>query len=670
MGGATELSGPLRGFGVPPDPVAWLALAGAGVVVFLAMRPLPWERLVRSRATVPVLACLAALLSLAYVTYYLRGGPRIIDATAYWLEAHALAQGKPSFSVIGPTASFRGRFLLTAPGSEQLAVVFPPGYPLALSLGVLLGFPLLVGPLIAAMLALVTFRLGLRLWQRRDAACVAAAFSVLCATLRYHTSDTMSHGWAALLLATSVLFGTSSRRSAPAVVGFTVGMLVATRPVSGVVGLVVLAMALWNWRTWASVGLTGLALLPGLALLAWHQQAATGSPWGSSHLRYYLLADGPVGCFRYGFGAGIGCLHEHGDFVRQFLPEGHGVLEGLASTGRRLRLHLMDVANIELVALLVPWAAWRVRHTHAGKLVIVAIVCLIAGYVPFYFDGNYPGGGARLFADLLPLEHALLGGLVLQRWWTSVAFAGSLLGFALHTSFEHRALAEREGGAPMFYASALAAQGIESGVVFVNTDHAFNLGHNPTENAGAITVARYSGGAHDRVLLQELDQTHGYTYFFDPTRGTHTLSVYSPASEAPFEAAMEWPLLEARGGWARPAHSAEACVQGGRGLALHPTGDQPMSAVVELFVSRSGRYRVETAWAALTDAPLVLSPSVEVAGTRWETSLPTESCASLLGPPLWLERGRHRMTLTVYEHGWLLDSFRTLPAGPRHPKRR
>ena len=37
------------------------------------------------------------------------------------------------------------------------------------------------------------------------------------------------------------------------------------------------------------------------------------------------------------------------------------------------------------------------------------VVAHVLAYVPFYFDGNYPGGGARLLADVLPAEHALFG---------------------------------------------------------------------------------------------------------------------------------------------------------------------------------------------------------------------------------------------------------------------
>ena len=77
--------------GLPRDPAQWLALFLA-LGVFLAggrlLRPSPH----RGRFTV-LSALAAAALSAAYISVYLRGGPRIIDATSYFLEGRALAKG-------------------------------------------------------------------------------------------------------------------------------------------------------------------------------------------------------------------------------------------------------------------------------------------------------------------------------------------------------------------------------------------------------------------------------------------------------------------------------------------------------------------------------------------------------------------------------------------------
>src|SRR5687768_3875630 len=111
--------------GAPPDAVAWSAL-------FLAIGTWcawPWcKRWVLAHPTrVAVgLAVAAGALSLCYVHVYLRGGPRIIDATSYFLEARLLSQGAFGFEPPVPTGSFRGRFLIGPEQGSSLSVIFPP----------------------------------------------------------------------------------------------------------------------------------------------------------------------------------------------------------------------------------------------------------------------------------------------------------------------------------------------------------------------------------------------------------------------------------------------------------------------------------------------------------------------------------------------------------------
>ena len=96
-----------------------------------------------------------------------------------------------------------------------------------------------------------------------------------------------------------------------------------------------------------------LGALPPMALFVIEQRAVTGAFFTSSQAAYYALADGPPGCFRYGFGAGIGCLHEHGEYVAAVLPAGFTWKAVAVTTLRRLHLHFMDVANADPLMLLV-----------------------------------------------------------------------------------------------------------------------------------------------------------------------------------------------------------------------------------------------------------------------------------------------------------------------------
>ncbi|HEY3255980.1 MAG TPA: hypothetical protein VGJ91_18605, partial [Polyangiaceae bacterium] len=432
------MSSPYTTLGWPPDGVAWAALAAAGVLLPLlhAGNRRTLESKLKLEYLLPALAFGAALLSAGYIAYYLRGGPRIIDATSYYLQARAMAHGYFAFPVGSPLGSFGGRFLLPS-AAHSVSVIFPPGYAAVLAAGFLLHAPMLVGPVLAALIVLVTYALARELSGRTEVARVAAGLSLLCAALRYHTADTMSHGLCALLLCAGALTALRARRWDALLSGLALGWLIATRPVSGAVG-VVLALCLLerSARRWAWFG---LGLVPGVALLLCYQRSATGSFWASTQLAYYALADGPPGCFRYGFGRGIGCLYEHGEYVRARLANGYGVREALAVSLRRLAVHSIDIANAAPLALLCPLGAWLARGERAVRVLFYACLGLMLAYAPFYFDGSYPGGGTRLFAELLPLEHALLAIALVRLGWTAIALPLSLVGFALHASFAHRA---------------------------------------------------------------------------------------------------------------------------------------------------------------------------------------------------------------------------------------
>jgi hypothetical protein len=635
-------------FGPPPDAVSWAALLVACAALALALRPPAglgdWlER--HPKRVVGALALLAALLSAGYVEVYLRGGPRIIDATSYYLEARALAAGMLDFPVLAPSGSFRGRFLLAAPGAESLAVIFPPGYPAVLALGFLVRAPLAVGPVIAAALIVATYALARRLFGSERIALLAALLGLLCAALRYHTADTMSHGWGALL-ATVALLGALCGGRWALLCGFAIGWMVATRPLTGAVVLL-LAIVAARPHGARTLVLIAFAMLPGIALLALHQRAATGSWLASTQLGYYALADAPAGCFRYGFGRDIGCLHEHGDFVRARLGDGFGLLAAAGTTLRRLHHHLLDVANLELFALLVPIAAITGRQQRGVRLLALGAGLLIAAHVPFYFDATYPGGGARLYAEALPFEQILIA-WVLTRWRLGrFAPALSLGGFALHASFSHVALRDREGGRPMFEPELLERAGIRSGLVFVSTDHGFNLGHQP--GARDLVIARRRSDAHDFVLWQRLGRPAAYEYDYDPWAPTAqpTIRSFQPAETLRFEAEAEWPPLELSSGRATPGFPPAACASGRAALQLTPSTD-PLRVTLELLAPEPGSYRLVTHWVDSSGAQV----SAAIAGSA-VAGTPGSGCWELVGGPVALAAVPIRAEILVRGPAWL-----------------
>jgi hypothetical protein len=568
---------PYLRFGAGTDALALtaLGLAIASSLAFALWRPTIDFSARKRFVWLAALSLAAALLSAGYVVHYLRGGPRIVDAAYYFLEGRALSNGFLAFPVPEPLASFNGRFLV-ANAEGRLGVLFPPGYPAALAIAFRLGAPLALGPVVAALLIPASYRLARELGLSEPAAIGSAAIGVACAALRYHTADTMSHGWSALLLTSALAAALRGSPRALAFAGLCVGWLVATRPFTGAVGALGVA---WLARTsgkraaWIAPG-----LLPGLALLLLHQHAVTGHWLGSTQRAYYAVADGPPGCFRYGFGTGVGCLFEHGDFVRARLASGYGLLEATRNTLLRLAFHTFDIANLAPLAALVPLAAWRARREPRVLGVAALVPGVMLAYAPFYFDGSYPGGGVRFFADVLPIEHVLLArglsALGIFRW----VWPATLAGFALHTHHQHDQLRERDGGRPMFERSVLDAAGVTHGLVFLSTDHGFAIGHDPAQHDArtSIVIARRRNDLLDRLLWDELGRPPAYTYDFDPREpGTVpsvrplTLEVWSATR---VEGENLWPALRVESGWVHPTFSSRACASRGRGLKIRRTG--------------------------------------------------------------------------------------------------
>jgi hypothetical protein len=364
--------------------------------------------------------------------------------------------------------------------------------------------------------------------------------------------------------------------------------------------------------------LAALGLVPGVSLLLLSQRIVTGSWLMSTQKLYYATSDGPPGCFRIGFGKGIGCLQEHGDFVAARLRDGYGVVAAAGTTLRRLHKHLLDVANLEPLALVVLLPAFLRSRTRGSAVrpATALVVLQVLAYVPFYFDGDYPGGGARFFADVLPVEHALVMiGVALLVSRSSHAedatisegrfarcalavLALSAIGFAVHASHDHVALRDRDGGRPMFEPDVLANASLKTGLVFVETDHGFNLGYDPSaRTTDGIVVARLRGDDRDRMVYEALGRPPTYQYKFDlaETAKEPTVTPWTPPESSGsrrLEAEAEWPALTQAGGFAAPGWS-DKCASGKRALVITPEPGKRAHVTLELPIPSKGRYTVE-----------------------------------------------------------------------------
>lgn len=589
---------------LPNTALAWACLALACAFVLPQVRRAAnWVVSDSPRLRYAIaLAVVTVALSVGYVHFILGGAPRIIDATSYWLQARLFAEGQFSFAPPGPLHAFAGRFLVVTPTGE-LAVLFPPGFAAVLAVGMRLGLPLLINPLLGAGCSVLTYALG-RTWFGETAGRVAGVTSALCAALRYHSADTMSHLWSACLVLGLLLAveteRTTPRRSLALLAGACAGWLFATRPVTGIVfGGFGLAATLVQTRgslrdRLQTLGGFVLGLTPGLGLWFSYQWITTGSPWLTTQNLYYARSDWPEGCFRLGLASDIGCQFEHGDFLAQSQPHGYGLVEALRVTGRRLWLHNRDVANLPWLPILSLLSLRRAARSRATVLAWTLWLAHVAVYALFYFDGNYPGAGARFYAEVLPLQHVLIGAVLARvgKAWSAFPFAA--VGFALYSAPEHAALAEREGGSPMYEPRLLEAAGMKRGLVFVNTDHGFNLGFDPRVTPDqAPLVVRARGDALDYATWTHWNRPPAVAYTFDPFR-PHSVPSIAPFQPEPISAihgANLWPPADARFGSATPSYGPPCH---GTSLSLHPFSTQvAQRTVVMPWVSVPGNYELE-----------------------------------------------------------------------------
>ena len=608
----------LGAWGKPPDAVAWAALALALLLAAMAVAAArsrspeasafaAWlhdgPHGLSRRRFLAIASFVAAFASLGYIAFYLRGGPRIIDATSYFLQGRALSHGDVAWPLLEPTALFRGRFLLFRE-PNLLGGIFPPGYPLLLAIGFRIGAPMVTGPVLAAGIVLATYFLTYEVARATGlsrnvdmTARFAVAISIFCVALRYHTADTMSHGACAFAITVAIALALRANRlQTPdlfAVSGLAVGYVASTRMVSAVpvaIGVLALVLRSASHARTRAFFLVAVGTVPGLALLLVAQHAATGHWFGSTQLAYYAASDGPRDCFRYGFGRGVGCLVEHSDFVHARLPDGYGVLEAAGTTLRRLWPHTADVLNFEplFLVLLLP-VARIVREQPICRILVAVVAVQIVAYAPFYFDGNFPGGGARFFADVIPLEHALMALAVaasLPRIFAVLSL--SAIGFAVHSAYGHRALADRDGGRPMYEPDLAREKGADHGLIYFDTDHGFNLAYDPSLTAShGIVAVRRRHDDRDRILYDLLGHPNSHLYRFAEGEGGKSLvETWTPPpivnETYRFEAEAEWPPFAQQGGYARPIFAAGTGASEDRVLELVPEGEEPAWADIEL----------------------------------------------------------------------------------------
>jgi len=424
------LSVPILGFAARQAGGAYLAhvlvalvLVSVHLLVMAAMTQVksPISGLYRLSPLVP--AAVTLLGSLALVWFAFERMPHVEDEVAYLFQAKTFAGG--ALTAPAPPMALRPGleyYLFTVAGDRWYAAT-APGWPVALSLGVLGGVPWLVNPLLAALSVLLAHAITNRLAGRDQADLVAMMMGAspwlmaMAASLMTHTLTLFL-----MLLAWWMLLRAGDRPARQvlrlAVAGLAMGWIFATRPLDGLVigtlsGIWLflstpggVLRAAWRCLPYA----LGCLVTGGLALA--YNRAITGDAL-LQPLTVYLDAAWGVGANAYGFGDKIG---PPGGWGTLDLWPGHSAAEAVVNTlnlAASLQFDMMGW-SVGSLALILAFFLWqKPNRTDAAMLAVILAVVLAMFF--YWFADSYYVGPRYWFMAVFPMFYLSGRGYVAVR---------------------------------------------------------------------------------------------------------------------------------------------------------------------------------------------------------------------------------------------------------------
>ncbi len=384
-----------------------LLLVGAANLALIAAT-LPaeaWERMAsrwrgRNTKALPWIAALWVVVVSSLLAWaVLERLPHVPDETVYLFHAKYFAAGK-LYMPLPPDANSIYMPFTIADGQKWYSAV-PPGWPAVLAIGVWLGVPWLMNPLMGGATVLLAHVLLRRLYDR-DIADGAALLLAASPWLLYMSASMMTHG-ITLVLALVGLIGVERARekasvAGGALAGLGIGALLNTRPLEAVI--VAAAAGLWwlagGWKKMRILALMA-TLVTGLGM-TWmflaYNKTLTGSAtrvplelW--SDLTYY------PGSNRLGFGKDVGNWGWQGLDALQ----GHGPIDVVMNTNHNLRLLNFEMFGWMCGSLLFVLLLAFLRRSRKDALMWMVAAATWAGMSLYWFSGG-PDYGARYWYQM------------------------------------------------------------------------------------------------------------------------------------------------------------------------------------------------------------------------------------------------------------------------------
>ncbi|MBN2491050.1 MAG: hypothetical protein JXQ29_09390 [Planctomycetes bacterium] len=381
----------------------WLARAWQGVLGLPAGR---WRLL---------LFAVGLVLNLAVAGAVFGFRPAIVDTLDQVFQARIYLEG--SFTAPAPPVPRAFEFLYMIIQDGRWYSHYPPGHPLLLAGGLLLGASWLVGPVLGALLPLLLHAVARTLWGERTGR-VAGLIGLAAPYLHLMAGSHMSHTSCAVFL----LLGTLGvahllRGGAPGwalVAGGAFGYALIIRPypalaVAAVAALALLVAAARGRRPGFQTGLLALlAAAPPVVFLLYYNLKTNGHPL----LLGYHISQGPL--YKLGFG-----LREMNAVVHEFT-----LGDAIKQTGHHLiGLHVFGLGTSVPAVLLLLRSFFATRRSPFDALVLGLAAAPVAAFFVYPFSDFVLG--PRMVFSCVPFAALLVArGLVRWRRVRTGAFAG------------------------------------------------------------------------------------------------------------------------------------------------------------------------------------------------------------------------------------------------------
>ena len=351
----------------------------------------------------PMVAAALVVLVAAGLSYFVyQNHPHLQDEVGYLEHARYLASGTLTLPIPPVPEAFD--FYLMGTGRHGWYSVVPPGWPAVLAIGVWLGVPWLVNPLLAGLNVWIAWLFLREVCPARTARlvllllCASPWFLFMSMNFLTHTILTTAVWLAALGIARA----RSSRKFGWAWVGgLAIGFASLVRPLDALIAAIVLGL-------WA-IGLGGKRLpFRGLAALALgtiligaiagpYNAYLTGSP-SQAPLQVYMDQKFGKGSNDLGFGPNRGS-----GWPIDAWP-GHTPLEAVLNSALNgssvnTELHGWSIGSLWAVAIAV-LAGLKNRMDRAW---VVAVVLIVFIYGFYHFNGGPDFGARYWYQALLPL---------------------------------------------------------------------------------------------------------------------------------------------------------------------------------------------------------------------------------------------------------------------------